>query len=76
MTEEQKQRVSEATRKWWKENPNYHGANYGKKFSQETKEKMRLAKLGKKRIFSEEHKINIGLGVKKAYEQKTEQRIK
>jgi len=37
---------------------------YGKKHSKETKEKMRMAKLGKPHFQSEETKIKIGLGNK------------
>jgi len=65
MNQIQKDKISQASKKWWKENPNYKGANLGKKFSDVTKEKMRLAKLGKKRVFTQEHKDNISKAMKK-----------
>ena len=60
MKEETKKKISEASKKWWREHPNYRGVNAGKKMSEETKEKMRQAKLGKKRkSFTEEHKAKL-----------------
>jgi hypothetical protein len=68
MEEKQKQNISNTSKAWWAEHPDYKGANYGKKFSEETKEKMRLAKLGKKRKpFTQEHKEKISESMKKHY---------
>jgi len=59
MNQEQKQKISDAAKRWWEEHSDYRGSNFGKKISEETKEKMRQSKLGKKRQFTEEHKEKL-----------------
>ena len=66
MNQTSKDKISEASKKWWEEHPDYKGANFGKKFSDETKKKMCLVKLGKKRApFTQEHKDNISKAMNK-----------
>jgi len=60
MTEEHKKKISKRMIDWWKNHPEQKH----KKLSEETKKKMSLAKIGKKRKpFSDEHKLKIKLSL-------------
>ena len=54
-----KEQRSQLTKDWWINHPNYKR----QKASEATKEKMRLAKLGKTRKFSKEHIENIRIAM-------------